>query len=121
MKRTQLKRTGGLRRVGRLIRRTALRKVGSRKQRRLAQLEIFREETFKRAGGVCEWCQRRYADDPHHLFPVGRGGPDEAWNGMAVCRRDHNQIHLTPGSRFIVSSEEAARTLRAELDEKLGP
>lgn len=121
MKRTPLKRVGGLRRVGRLIRRTALRRIGTRKQRRLAQLEIFREEVFDRAGGVCEWCQRYYADDAHHIFPVARGGPDEAWNGMAVCRRDHNQIHLTPGSSFIVSSEDAARRLRAELDERLGP
>ena len=98
MKRTPLKRRTPLQRAGRIIRRTALRRIGTRRMRRKAQLEIFRAKVFERADGICEWCRARFADDPHHLWPTGRQGPDEAWNGMACCRRCHNQIHRTPAS-----------------------
>jgi len=34
--------------------------------------------------------------DPHHLWPRGRGGPDELGNLITLCRRHHDFVHGHP-------------------------
>jgi len=34
--------------------------------------------------------------DPHHVQPRGRGGPDELWNLITLCRAHHDWVHAHP-------------------------
>lgn len=64
--------------------------------------EAVRAYAHKRASGVCECCEqvapfrtKRGAPylEPHHLFRLADGGPDEPENVAACCPTCHRKIH----------------------------
>lgn len=124
MKRTPLKRSGWLRRGGRLLRRVGLRRQGKRFKARLKQRQVWRGIVLQRAGYRCERCHR--ASDfihPHHLWRYGQGGPDEPWNGAALCAKCHRSIHediyIPDWGEWNARSPKQARAIRARLDKLL--
>ena len=49
---------------------------------------------LRAAGGVCQSCGKRAADEVHHKHPIREGG--ETWNPanlIALCRRCHRAEH----------------------------
>ena len=78
--------------------------------RQSADLGSWREiirQVRGRSGGRCEvvvwelrdsenayWRCVRRAVDPHHVIPRSKGGADDPWNLMAVCRVCHNWFDL---------------------------
>lgn len=114
-----LNRTSSLRRGVRLIRRTAIRTLGTRKMRRREALRVFRAEVMERAGWTCERCNQRMARHAHHIWPVGRGGPDESWNGAALCLTCHDRVTCGPLDEWLASNAAEARRIRENLDRAL--
>lgn len=61
----------------------------------------IRRKILVRAGGRCEWCQRRgFAThdgrvylETHHIVPLSEGGPDSEVNVAALCPNDHREAH----------------------------
>jgi hypothetical protein len=57
----------------------------------------LRRAVIDRDGGcAARWVLRHDCAgriDPHHVWRKGQGGPDEAWNLIAVCRLAHSWIH----------------------------
>ena len=76
-----LKRTGYLRRTGRLS-------APSKKSR------------VKEDLGVCELCDAARAIDPHHRLRRTQGGTDDRSNLLFLCRRCHDWIHDHPAESY---------------------
>ena len=82
---------------------------------------MFADIVLWRAFWDCERCGQMSKNlHPHHLWTRARGGPDEAWNGAAVCFRCHREIHDGPDNDWLASSETEARAIRARLDGRKG-
>lgn len=81
------------------LRRRPLSPVSS-KRKRVGVDPALRERVIMRDGGCIavrllpHSCWGRI--DPHHVWRYGGGGPDEAWNLIAVCRAAHDWIHAHP-------------------------
>jgi 5-methylcytosine-specific restriction endonuclease McrA len=46
---------------------------------------------YKRDDYRCRHCNSRGPLHPHHIIPVGRGGPDELWNIITLCAFCHGE------------------------------
>lgn len=46
-----------------------------------------------RSGGVCEWCGRRRATEPHHVAYCKWGDVDTDLNLLDVCHQCHCDLH----------------------------
>ena len=42
---------------------------------------------------VCEACNLIETQEIHHVLSRATGGPDEAWNFLALCKSDHYLYH----------------------------
>lgn len=89
---------------------------------------LWVHDVQERADFACERCSakaNRYGFcesgplDPHHPWSRGRGGKDEEWNGVLLCRRCHRGVHdhtVDDWADWLASDEEGARSIRARLD-----
>ena len=78
------------------MRRTPIRSVSKRRQKRDAVYPQRRREVWDRAGGVCEFCHAAAMTDVHHL--AGRGGPDphRLDNLIGLDAECHRRAHAEP-------------------------
>jgi 5-methylcytosine-specific restriction enzyme A len=66
-----------------------------------ARSAAVRSSVLRRASGVCELCGTAGFTmesgavylETHHLIPLSNGGPDVAWNVVALCPNDHRRAH----------------------------
>lgn len=95
-----LVRRAGLRRSGRLARRTELKRKVGLKSRAIkpSRPKVSPEErdgkdiVHVRSGGLCEACGEAEAIHWHHRINEGQGGSWSASNGLHVCLDCHNWI-----------------------------
>lgn len=91
MKRTELKRTGGLKRTGQLKRKTRLNPV-NRERRARRRAEQFSHQAARCRTMDCCACGRPGPSDPAHVRSRGAGGRDKG-NIVPLCRPCHNLQH----------------------------
>jgi 5-methylcytosine-specific restriction endonuclease McrA len=78
------------------MRRSPLRSVSKRRQKRDAVYPARREQVWERGNGMCEFCHMAAMTDVHHL--AGRGGPDphRLDNLIGLCGECHRRAHAEP-------------------------
>ena len=89
MKRTPLARTA------RLVRRTPLAQVSTKRKPARDGWWQVRRWCLDRAEGRCEICGDR-AHHAHHILPRSAGGKDDLANLLAVCWACHRRAHDNP-------------------------
>ena len=101
-----------------------MRRVGKRGCALAAKRALWRREVLRRARYHFERCGHRTDFlHPHHIWRAGQGGPDELWNGAALCAACHRAVHediYIPGwDNWQIRNEAQARLLRDSLDNLL--
>ena len=132
MKRTPLKRFTPLKARSALKRGGPVRTVSAKKAKRQAIQAKVRRIVFERDGHTCQVpdlvphvvCGGEL--HPHHRWLSSQGGPDAAWNEIAVCAVHHEWIHANPetargaGLYSSTGMESAFRRLTRQLDRPTG-
>lgn len=60
---------------------------------RLPEFRSVCERVKVRSGGVCEWCGKRPATEPHHVAYCKWGEVDTELNLLHVCHQCHCDLH----------------------------
>jgi len=60
---------------------------------RLPQFRDVCRRVRMRSGGICEWCGRRKATEPHHVVYCQWGEIDDDFNLLDVCHECHCDLH----------------------------
>ncbi len=89
-----LKRTGYLRRTGRLP------AVSDKAARFAAELDAITPALLKRANYLCEVCLSAPVEHRHHKLRRSQGGTNALSNLLAVCHDDHERIHRYPEASY---------------------
>ena len=55
-----------------------------------------RQLISERANDTCEWCNRAWGTQLHHIKHRSQGGNDEPDNLMLLCFKCHHQAHNSP-------------------------
>ncbi len=89
-----LKRTGYLRRTGRLP-------AASKKARTFAdELDAVTPALLERAGYRCEICRKATVEHRHHRLRRSQGGTNALDNLVACCHGCHEHIHRFPALAY---------------------
>ena len=76
---------------------------------------LLRKRVLERDNGRCIKCGRSYKLEVHHIIPVYRGGLDEEWNLITLCKKCHDFAPDEP----IEFYKWAARSIPAEVERTL--
>lgn len=60
---------------------------------RLPEFRAVVHRVKVRSGGVCEWCGKRRATEPHHVAYCRWGEVDTELNLLFVCNECHCDLH----------------------------
>ncbi len=85
-----LKRTGYLRRTGRLN------AVSEKRTSYLAELDAVTPDLLARANHLCEVCRKAPVQHRHHKLRRSQGGTNALSNLLATCHSCHERIHRYP-------------------------
>jgi 5-methylcytosine-specific restriction endonuclease McrA len=79
------------------VKRTPLRRKSN--PERAARRSAWRAAVMARDKDTCRLCGRR-GTHAHHILYRSQGGPDELWNGIALCWSDHDRVHAGGGKTW---------------------
>lgn len=115
MKRSPLRRTGGLKRGGSL-KRTRMPRQNKERAAELRAVQFGRQADWCRTAECCVPVCRVQGCDPHHEPTRARGGIDK--DTVPLCRVHHDERHAgikTFETRYGIDLEEIARGLSLRL------